>query len=51
MSSVRNDHIKLAQVIILDHFLQRYTIVRSPIHELLQLAQFILGNEGGTDNI
>jgi len=40
MSSVRNDHIKLAQVIILDRFLQIYTVVRSHIQEFLQLAQF-----------
>jgi len=40
MSSVRKDHIKLAQVIILDI----YCIDRSPIHEILQLAQFKLRN-------
>jgi len=39
------DHIKLAEVIILDHFLQRYTVVRSPIHEFRQLAQSILQNQ------
>ena len=32
-------------VIILDHFLQRYTVVRSPIHEFLQLAQSTLRNQ------
>jgi len=35
----------LAQVIILDHFLQRYSIVPSPIHEFLKLAQFTLRNQ------
>jgi len=44
MTRVRKDHIGLAQVIIIDHFLQRYTVVRSPIHEFLQLAQFTLRN-------
>jgi len=44
MSSVEIDRIKLAQVINLDYFLQRYTVVRSPIHEFLQLAQIILRN-------
>jgi hypothetical protein len=42
MSNVRKDHNKLAQVLILDHFLQKYTVVRSPIHEFLQLGQFTL---------
>ena len=32
-------------VIILDHFLERYTVVRSPIHELRQLAQSTLRNQ------
>jgi len=45
MSSVGKDLIKSSQVYILDHFLQRYTVVRSPIHEFLQLAQFTLRNE------
>jgi hypothetical protein len=45
MWRIRKDHIKLAKVIILDHFLQRYSVVRSPIHELLQLAQNTLRNQ------
>jgi len=44
MSSVKKDLIKLAQVINLDYFLQRYTVVRLPIHEFLQLAKFTLRN-------
>jgi len=39
------DHIKLTEVIIRDHFLQRETVVRSSIHELIQLAQFMLRNQ------
>jgi len=45
MSSVTKDLIKLAQVINLDHYLQNYTVVRSPIQEFLQLAQFTLRNQ------
>jgi len=45
MSRIRKDHIKLAEVIILDHFLQRNTVVRKPIHEILQLAQSTLRNQ------
>jgi len=45
MWRIRKDHIKLAEVIILDHFLQGYTVVRSPIHEFLQLAQRTLRNQ------
>jgi len=45
MWKIRKDHINLAVVIILDHFLQRYTVVRSPIHEFLQLAQSTLRNQ------
>ena len=45
MWKIRKDHIKLAEVIILDYFLQRYTVVRSPIHEFLQLAQSTLRNQ------
>jgi len=45
MRRIRKDHIKLAKVIILDHFLQRYTVVLSPIHEVLQLAQSTLRNQ------
>jgi len=45
MWRIRKDHMKLAEVIILDHFLQRYSVVRLPIHELLQLAQSTLRNQ------
>ena len=45
MWEIRKDHIKLAEVIILDHLLQRYTVVRSPIHDYLQLAQSTLRNQ------
>jgi len=45
MWKIRIDHIKLAEVIILDHFLQRYIVVQSPIHECLQLAQSTLRNK------
>jgi len=45
MWRIRKDHIKLAKVIILDYFLQRYSAVRSPIHKLLQLAQSTLQNQ------
>jgi len=45
MQGIGEDHIKLADVIILDHFLQRYTLVRSPIHEFRQLAQSTLRNQ------
>jgi len=42
MWRIRKDNIKLAEVIVLDQFLQRYTVVRLPIHEFLQLAQSTL---------
>jgi len=45
MWRIRKDNIKLAEVIILDQFLQRYNIARSPIHEFLQLAQSTLRNQ------
>jgi len=45
MPSVRKNLIKLTQVKICDHFLQTYTVVRAPIHEYLQLSQFILRNQ------
>jgi len=45
MSNVPKDLIKLGQVINLDYFLKRYIVVRSPIHEFLQLTQFTLRNQ------
>jgi len=45
MWRIRKANIKLAEVIILDQFLQRYTVVRSPIHEFRQLAQSTLRNQ------
>ena len=46
MWKIRKDHIKLPEIIILDHFLLRYNVVLSTIHEFLQLAQSTLRNQG-----
>ena len=45
MWRIIKDNIKLVDIIILDQFLQGYTVVRSPIHEFLQLAQSTLRNQ------
>jgi len=45
MWRIRKDLIKFAEVIILDYFQQRYTLVRSPIHEFLQWAKSSLRNQ------
>jgi len=44
MSRIRKYHIKLAEVIILDHFC-RYTVVPSSIHEFLQFAHSTLRSQ------
>ena len=45
MWRIRKANIIFPEVIILDKFLKRYTVVRSPIHEFLQLAQSPLRNQ------
>jgi len=51
MSSFGKDLLKLPQVTILDHFLQRYTVVRSLIHDFFSWRNSHYEIKGSTDNL